>query len=268
MKPDNSSLKSRYNIEALTRGLEVLSLFSPERPSLSLSQIVEILQLNKSTTYRMLSTLESAGYLEQNKATRHYRPGLKVLQLGFTAIHTLELRQIAHPYLERLSQQLGETVSLAALDGFRTIYLDRIRNQSIVGVVLGVGSSLPAHCTALGKVLLAELPNKELKHLLAMHELNAYTPKTLTTKQSLVAELQKVRAQGYAIDDEELAAALRAAAAPVRDFSKRTVAAVNVTGTTLRITQERLREEIIPALVNVTNQISTALGYFLNSSTV
>ena len=262
MKPDNSSPKSRYNIEALARGLDILSLFSAERPSLSLSQIVELLQLNKSTVYRVLSTLESMGYLEQDQVTRQYRPGVKVLQLGFTAINTLELRQIARPYLEKLSQEVGETVSLAALDGFRTIYVDRIRNQSIVGVVLGVGSSLPAHCTALGKVLLAGLPADELNNLLSTHELNAYTPKTLTTKKSLSTELQKIRAQGYAIDDEELASGLRAASAPVRDLSKRTVAAVNVTGATLRITYERLTDEIIPALVNTTNQISTALGYF------
>lgn len=262
MKPNYSSPKSRYHIEALRRGLEILSLFSPERASLSLSQIVELLQLNKSTTYRVLSTLESVGYLEQDKTTRHYRPGLRVLQLGFTAIHTLELRQIARPYLEKLSLELGETVSLAVLDGFRTIYVDRIRNQTIVGVVLGVGSSLPAHCTALGKVLLAGLPLDELNQLLMTHELNAYTPKTLTTKKSLIAELAKVRAQGYAIGDEELASALRATAAPVHDFSQKTVAAVNVTGTTLRITHDRLKKEIIPALINITNQISTALGYF------
>lgn len=262
MKPDHSSPKSRYNIEALTRGLEILSLFSAERASLSLSQIVDLLELNKSTAYRMLSTLESAGYLEQDRTTRQYRPALKVLQLGFAAIHTLELRQIARPYLEKLSKELGETVSLAALDGFRTIYVDRIRNQAIVGVVLGVGSSLPAHCTALGKVLLAGLPMEDLSHLLASHELHAYTHKTLTTKKSLVAELQKIRVQGYAIDDEELASALRAVAAPIRDLSKRSIAAVNVTGTTLRITHERLKEEIIPALLRTTYQISTALGYF------
>jgi PcaR/PcaU/PobR family beta-ketoadipate pathway transcriptional regulator len=262
MKLDNSSPKSRYNVEALARGLETLSLFSADRPSLSLSQIVQLLQLNKTTAYRVLSTLESMGYLERDGATRQYRPGLRVLQLGFTAIHTLEVRQIARPFLERLSQEVGETVSLAALDGFRTIYLDRIRNQSIVGVVVSVGSSLPAHCTALGKVLLAALPEDELNLLLAGQELHAYTPKTLTTKKALVAELHKVCTQGYAIDDEELASALRAAAAPVRDLSRRIVAAVNVTGTTLRITHERLEAEILPALMRTVDKISTALGYF------
>jgi PcaR/PcaU/PobR family beta-ketoadipate pathway transcriptional regulator len=262
MKPDNSSPKSRYNIEALARGLEILSLFSSERSSLSLSQIVQLLQLNKSTAYRVLSTLESMGYLAQDKNTHQYRPSLRVLQLGFTAIHTFEIRKIAHPYLEKLSQELGETVTLAVLDGFRAIYVDRIHNQSVVGVVLGVGSSLPAHCTALGKVLLAGLPVDELNQLLATQELCSYTPKTLTSKKSLIAELAKIRAQGYAIDDEELASALRAAAAPLRDLSRRTVAAINVTGTTLKITYEHLQEEIIPALISTANQISTALGYF------
>lgn len=262
MKPDNSSPKSRYNIEALARGLDILSLFSAEHPSLSLSQIVELLQLNKSTVYRVLSTLESMGYLEQDPITGQYRPGLKVLQLGYTAIHTLELRQIAHPYLEKLSQELMETVSLAVLDGFRTIYVDRIRNQSIVGVVLGVGSSLSAHCTALGKVLLADLPAKDINQLLASNELNAYTPKTLRTRKSLLAVLEEIRQQGYAVDDEELASGLRAVAAPIRDLSKRTIAAANVTGTTLHITDERIQEEIIPALINTTKQISSVLGYF------
>lgn len=265
MKRETAPLtKSRYNIEALARGLEILSLFSAERPSLSLSQIVDLLQLNKSTAYRVLSTLEAMQYLEQDQATRQYRPGLKVLQLGFTAINTLEIRQIAHPYLEKLSQDVGETVSLAVLDGFRTIYVDRIRNQSIVGVVLGVGSSLSAHCTALGKVLLAGLPVKDLNQLLASNELNVYTPKTLGTKKSLLAALDEIRQQGYAIDNEELASGLRAVAAPIRDISRRTIAAANVTGTTLHITDERIQEEIIPALIDTTSQISSVLGYFPN----
>jgi PcaR/PcaU/PobR family beta-ketoadipate pathway transcriptional regulator len=261
MKPSNTPPRSRYNIEALARGLEILSLFSAERPSLSLSQIVELLQLNKSTVYRVLSTLEAMQYLQQDTTTRLYRPGLKVLQLGFTAINSIEIRQVARPYLERLSQEVGETVSLAVLNGFHTIYVDRVRNQAIVGVVLGVGSSLPAYCTSLGKILLADLPSGELNNLLAANELTAYTPNTLTTKKALRAELQNISQQGFAIDDEELASGLRAASAPIRDLTRRAVAAVNVSGTTLRISLERLNNEIIPALINTTNQISAALGY-------
>lgn len=262
MKSDKSSPKSRYNIEALSRGLEVLSLFSAERPELSLSQIVELLKLNKSTAYRILTTLEARQYLEQKPDSHLYRPALKTLQIGFAAISSLEVSQIAHPYLERLSQEVGETVSLAVLDGFRTVYVDRIHNQTIVGVVLRIGSSLPAHCTALGKVLLADLPLEELNNLLASQELTAYTPKTLVTREALLAELETIRCQGYAIDDEELASGLRAAAAPIRDLSKRAIAAVNVTGNTLRISHDRLTSEIIPAVIYTSKQVSSALGYF------
>jgi IclR family pca regulon transcriptional regulator len=263
MKPDASPSKNRYNIEALARGLEILSLFSVERPALSLSQIVATLQLNKSTAYRVLSTLEALGYLEQDAVTRLYRPGLRVLQLGFTAVNSLEIRQIARPHLERLSQQLGETVSLAALDGFRTVYVDRVRNQAIVGVTLGVGSSLPAHCSSLGQVLLADLPASDLDALLASHELSAYTPKTLTSAAALRARLEEIRRRGYAIGDEELAPGLRAASAPVRDSSGRAAAAVNVTGSTDRLSYQRLDEQIIPALLETAARISTALGYIL-----
>lgn len=266
MKPIDFAQKSRYNIEALSRGLQILSLFSVERPELSLSQIVELLKLNKSTAYRILTTLQAMQYLEQNPDSRLYRPSLKILQLGFAAINNLEIHQIAHPYLEQLSQELNETVSLAILDGFRTVYVDRIRNQAIVGVVLGVGSSLPAHSTALGKVLLADLPIEELNNLLATHEMITYTPRTLTTKEALLIELETIRQRGFAIDDEELASGLRAAAAPVRDISKRAIAAVNVTGNTLNISREHLMREIIPALISTTSKISESLGYFPEKS--
>ncbi len=261
MELDVRPLKSRYNIEALARGLEVLSLFSVLCPALSLTQIVEKLQVNKSTAYRVLSTLEAMHYLEQDPSTRLYRPGLKVLELGFTAINGIEIRQLVHPHLERLSQSIGETVSMAVLNGFQTIYVDRIRNQMIVGVVLGVGSSLPAHCTSLGKILLADLAENELNKLLESNPLNGFTPKTVSTPAKLTADLALARQNGYAIDDEELASGLRAVSAPIRDISGRVIAAVNVTGTIDRISFDRLNSEIIPALLDVTGQISAALGY-------
>ncbi|MCX6080143.1 MAG: IclR family transcriptional regulator [Chloroflexi bacterium] len=262
MKLDDPAQKSRYNIEALARGLEILSLFSANCPALSLTQIVETLQINKSTAYRVLSTLDAMQYLQQDPSTRLYRPGLKVLQLGFTAINSIEIRQIVHPYLERLSQEIGETVSLAVLNGFQTIYIDRIRNQMIVGVILGIGSSLPAHCTSLGKVLLADLPTVALNKLLESNELIRFTPRTVSTPDALRGELDFARQNGYALDDEELASGLRAASAPIRDISRSVIAAVNVTGTVERISLERLKAEIVPALLDVTHQISTALGYF------
>jgi len=253
--------KTKYNIEALSRGLEVLSLFTYEHSTLSFPQIVSFLKLSKSTVFRMLVTLESMHYVEQDPNTRLYRPGIRVIQLGFAAINSMEIRQIARPYLEKLSKRLDETVSLAVLDGFRTIYLDRIRNQSIVGVLLQIGSSLPAHCSALGKVLLADLPLDALDKLLSENELTGFTEKTITTPAALLKDLEDIRMRGYALGDEELAIGLRAVSAPIRDFSLKAVAAVNVTAQIQRMEGDRTNNEIIPALLDTVNTISLSLGF-------
>jgi IclR family pca regulon transcriptional regulator len=252
--------ESRYSIEALARGLNVLALFSSESPSLSLTDIVDTLRLGKSTAFRVLSTLEALGYLERDPTTRRYRPGLKVLQLGFTALNGLEVGQVARPYLERLAQGVNETASLGVLDGMRIIYVDRIRNQAIVGVVIGIGSHVPAHCTSLGKALLADLPPDELDCRLADADLTAYTSRTIVDRQALLAELALVRQRGYATSDEELAVGLRAVAAPIRNVTQKAVAAINVSGPVTTISRERLKTEIMPAVVKTAAQISLALG--------
>ena len=257
--------KSRYGIESLARGLATLALFSSDAPSLSFTEIVETLKLNKSTAFRVLSTLETAGYLERDAATRRYRPGLKVLQLGFTALSSLEVRQIARPYLERVALETDETASLAVLDGLHIIYVDRVRNRAIVGVVLGVGSRAPAHSTSLGKVLLADLPPEEIARRLAHTDLTAYTPHTIVDHRALLSELALIRKRGYAINDEELAIGLRGVSAPIRDATRRAVAAINVSGPTATISRERLKSEIMPAVVKTAGHISLALGYALGA---
>lgn len=263
MKPMGTKMEtseSRYQIEALARGLAILELFTSEEPSLSLSDIVAALGLNKSTAFRFLSTLEAMGYLEREPSTRRYRPSLKVLRLGFRAIN-LEVRQVARPHLERLAQELGETVSLGVLRGTDVVYIDRVRNRAIVGVTLGLGSQLPAHTTTIGKVLLADLPPDELTTFLESVRFEELTPRTLTTGEALLTELNIVRTQGYAICDEELAPGLRAAGAPVRDIDGKAIAAINVSGSISTISHERLKAEIVPAVVRTAHQISSALGY-------
>jgi PcaR/PcaU/PobR family beta-ketoadipate pathway transcriptional regulator len=252
---------SRYNIEALSRGLGILELFTAKNPSLTLTEVAALLTLNKSTAFRILSTLETMGYLERDPASRRYRPSLKVLHLGFGAINRLEVRQVARQYLEQVAQELDETVSLAVLYGTDIIYVDRIRNRAIVGVVLDIGSHVPAHCTTMGKVLLANLEEDELQAFLGMGELTRYTSRTLTDKDILLKELEAIRRDGYATSDGELAIGLRAAGAPIRDNNGKAVAAIGISGSMSTINLQRLRKEIVPAVVRTAEQISLALGY-------
>src|SRR5581483_1227400 len=261
MKPPASTTKSRYTIEALARGLAALALFTAERPSLPFNEIVEALGLPKSSAFRVIATLEQLGYLEQNPTTRHYRPGLKVFQLGFAALAGLELQQVARPQLERLAAELDETASLAVLEGADIVYIDRIRNRAIVGVMLGIGSHLPAHCASLGKVLLADLPEPELAQRLSHANLARMTDNTIVDRAALLAELAEIREHGYAISDQELAAGLRAVAAPIRDRSRRAVAAINISGPTTTLNRERLEQAVVPAVVAAAERISRGLGY-------
>jgi DNA-binding IclR family transcriptional regulator len=208
-----------------------------------------------------VATLEKAGYLMRDSDTRRYRPGIKVLQLGFTAISSLDIRQVARPYLVQLSQQVGETVSLSVLDGMEIVYIDRVRNQQIVGVVLGMGSRLPAHCASMGKAMLAHLPPEELRRRLDQAGLKPRTPKSLVDWAALEDELERVRQQGYAINDEELEIGLRAVAAPIWDSSSQVVAAANITGSAAMLSLERLESELALAVRHTADQISRALGY-------
>ena len=264
MKPRIGRTKmsdSKYTIDALLRGLKILSLFSHETPSLSLTDIVKATGINKTTVFRMVTTLEDAGYLMRNPETRRYRPGVRVLQLGFTAISGLDVRQAARPYLEQLSQQVGETVSLSVLDGMEVVYIDRVRNRQIVGVVLGMGSRLPAHCASMGKAMLAHLTPAELQRRLDQAELKPCTPKSLADRTALEADLAVVRERGFAINDEELEIGLRAAAAPIWDSSGQVVAAANITGSAAMISRERLVNELAPAVKETASKISQSLGY-------
>jgi IclR family pca regulon transcriptional regulator len=252
---------NQYTVETLLRGLDILILFTRETPSLTLTEITHRTGLNKATVFRFVATLEQAGYLVRDPETKRYTPGLKVLQLGFAAISSLELRQVARPFLEELSQRVGETVSLSILDGTEIIYVDRVRNRQIVGVVLGLGSRLPAHCTSMGKAMLANLEHVELEDRLGQAALRPCTPKSLVDSGTLNSELEKIRQQGYAINDEELEIGLRAVAAPIWDSSNKVCGAINVTGSAAMISSKRLIHDLAPEVMKTASGISLALGY-------
>ncbi len=252
---------SSYTIEALLRGMQVLSLFSRETPALSLTQIKNAAGINKTTAFRIVSTLESAGYLERDPQTKHYYPGLKVLQLGFTALSSLEFRQVARPYLRRLSQETGRTVSLSMLDGMEVVYVDRVLVQQVFGVVLGLGSRIPAHCASLGKAMLAHLPSEDLNRRLVGNDLQDHTPNTLIDRADLDADLSRVRQLGYSVNDEEWVLGLRSTAAPILDNDGIMVGAVNISVSAAEVSRSELESKFSPAVRDIARQISHALGY-------
>ncbi|MGD2177388.1 MAG: IclR family transcriptional regulator C-terminal domain-containing protein [Anaerolineae bacterium] len=252
--------KDQYYIEALGRGLGVLEAFSRESPDLSLTEIAEATGLSKSTAFRFAYTLEELGFLKRDPETLQYRPGLKVLRLGFTALNSLEMGQIAQPYLKALSAECGWTTNMTVRDEAEIVYVARNKTQQILSVDLHLGSRLPVYCTSMGKAQLIDLSRQELHGLLGAGPYERRGPNTITTLAALAAELDQVRLKGYAVADEELAPGLRAVAAPVRGHSERVVAAVNVSVPSVRVSREELENGLAPRVVATARQISGALG--------
>jgi IclR family transcriptional regulator, pca regulon regulatory protein len=218
--------------QSLERGLAILGAFTPDRPALGIMELARELALTRSTTHRYVATLASLGFLEQDDTTRKYRLGPRVLDLGFATLGSMGLREIAAPHLRRLTDATGHTSNLAIRDDTDVILIDRVRGRPgryhHLEFTLHVGSRIPAYCSATGKALLAFLPPPDLHRLLERIDLVQRGPRTLTDRTALLAELERVRRTGIAVNDEELESALRSIAAPVRARSGEVVAAVNV----------------------------------------
>jgi IclR family pca regulon transcriptional regulator len=258
------SLREPRYSQSLERGLAILGCFTPSRPVLGIADIADELGMSRSTTHRYVITLVALGYLEQG-ASRKYRLGLRVTDLGMSALNSTGLREHARPYLEDLRQRTSYTASLGVLDGVEVLFVDRARSfrrgQSQIDRGLQAGSRVPAYCTAMGKMLLANLPESQQREALAELKPTKHGPNTILSKKALRAELEQVRDAGFAVDDEELAADLYAIAAPVRNESRDVVAAVSLAAPSPVIALEELVDALGPHLVTTADRISARLGY-------
>ncbi len=251
--------------QSLERGLAILSAFNSGRPLLGVSELARQIGLSRSTTHRYVSTLAQLGYLQQDPLTRKYRLGTRVLDLGFSAINSMELREVAAPCLQQLSDELGYTVNMAILAGADVVYVERCRSSRVaqreIDLNLHVGSRLPAYCTSLGKVLLAYLPEAEQDVAIGRTELVRRGPNTITSRTGLRAELQRVRADGFAVSNEELAYGLRSIAAPIHSRNREGAAAINLAVHTSMVTMNELVAQLSPALRRAASEISRRAGY-------
>lgn len=258
------SLREPRYSQSLERGLAILGCFRPERPVLGIADIADELGMSRSTTHRYVITLVALGFLEQG-ASRKYRLGLRVTDLGMSALNSTGLREHSRPYLEELRQRTSYTVNLAVLDGPEILYVDRARSfrrgQNKIDLNLRPGSRLPAYCTSMGKILLAYLPDEEQKDLISNMQLVRRGPNSMTSKKALRTELEHVREEGMAVNDEELAEGLYSISAPVRSESREVVAAVNMAVHSSMISLDELVDALGPHLVATADNISARLGY-------
>jgi IclR family pca regulon transcriptional regulator len=244
---------------SLARGLTVIQAFSPQSLHLSISQLSKRTGLPRASVRRCLHTLSKLGFAGSDDGRTFYLLS-RVLPLGHSYLSSLPLSTVAQPVLERLSHILHESSSIAILDGIEIVYVARANVTRIVAIDLGVGTRLPAFCTSIGRVLLANLPAEEIEALLPRIEFSRYTDRTLTSVEQLRRALLSVRRDGYAIVDEELEVGLRSMAVPVQNSTGRVLAAINSGVNGQRVSVQDMQTRFLPYLRAAAQELCPLLG--------
>jgi IclR family pca regulon transcriptional regulator len=251
-------LESGEFVIALQRGLDVLRAFGRDTPVLTLTQVAQLTGLSRGTSRRLLHTLVALGYIRMDG--REFRLTPRVLDIGYSYLAALDLVDLVREDMDGLARRTGESSSVAVLDRDDVVYVARAPASRIMSVALGLGSRLPAYCTSLGRVLLAGLRPAELEGYLADVRFEPLTSRTITDREGLRTELDRVRAQGWALVDQELEIGVRSMAAPLHNRTGCTVAAINVSAHAGRVTLDAMRHDFLPPLLGAAGAISQILA--------
>jgi DNA-binding IclR family transcriptional regulator len=232
----------RLRVKVLDRAVALLESFSLQSPELGVVELAKLTGLSKGTVHRLLSALEDHRLIEQDPMSKRYRLGLRLFELGSRAVARVDVAERAMPYLNELVRETGDTANLGVLDRGMVLYIAKVEGWHSLRMPSQVGKRLQAHCTGLGKALLAHRPDGEVEQIAREPGLLRHTPDTIVDLDALREELRLTRARGYAVDDEELEHGIRCVGAPVRDFTGEVVAAISISGPSTRITSESVPE--------------------------
>lgn len=255
--PNNSI----YKVQALERALDILDCFSFQDRELSLSEIVKITGLNKTTAKRLIFNLKSRGYLQQDPQTKAYQLGMRLFELGGIVFSSFSLRRAAAFPMSRLQNQTGATVLLGVKLDDQLVYIDKREGNGMLRISSDVGWHRPLHYGMLGMVLMSSLDSNEVKKILSEHPLQPHTPFSITDQDAFSLRLEQIRDRGYVIEKEEAVEGLMGIAAPIRDYSRQVTAAL---GVALPLGQRNLNKDldhIIKLVKKTCEKISSDLGY-------
>lgn len=231
---------ARGGVQSVHRTLDVLEALAARGGEANFAMLREDLGLPPSTLHRILATLVSRGYVRQDPYNGRYRIGSRAFQVGSHFLEPGNLRDLARPVMRALAARVGESVNLAVRDGDAAMYVETVESSQTVRTFARIGARVPLHCTGVGKALLSGASPEEVRRIARQQGLKAYTPHTLTRVADLLAEVNRVRELGYALDREEYELGVRCAAAPVHDHIGHVVAALSASGPAYRLTDETL----------------------------
>ncbi len=246
---------------AVERALIILKHLSRSEDELGIRELSRELGFSPAGVQKIMNALHEQGFVAQNEQTKRYALGPAVLQIGLAMLGQLEVRQVARPYMKALAKETGETAMLGIRDSDEVFYIDKALPDSEIRMDVPLGVSRPYHCTAVGKILLAQLPAGEFERLAAADSFAQVTPNSITNPDQLAAELEDIRQKGYALDREEFKLGARCVAAPIHNHNGQLVAAITVAGPTGRI--EANLDALIEQVLTKGREISARLGYSL-----
>jgi len=247
-------------VNSVARALDILDSLAAHRGEVGVTEVSQEIGVHKSTVSRVLATMESRGYVSRNGTSGKYCLGMRLVELASYRLEQIDLRSQARPFLEELVRATGETAHLAVFDQGKVVYVDKVDTPQTLMMRSRIGYRAFAHCTALGKAILSGLPDDVVERVLSEKGLPRFTPNTIVDPLALKEHLRRVRAQGYAIDDEEHEEGIRCAAAAVLNHTGRVIGALSVSGPTLRVSRQDV--ETIGNLVrDSARRLSASLGY-------
>lgn len=258
---ENMYEKSSKSNQSVEKAMQIIEVMAEARGPMRLQDIAGKTSLPSSTALRMVNTLVKCGYAYQDQATLKYGLTLQFARIGSMVGSQLTLRELAHPIMEELSAKCKESSCLAIEQGQQVVYIDLVEGpDSMLRIMQRIGKRAPMHCTGIGKLLLLNYSLEELDHFISTSGMEAFTANTITEREALLEELKQVRAQGWAIDDEECEVGARCIAAGIYDYTGRVIAGISVSGPTTRIDFKKCAF-ISEAVTTAARQISQLMGY-------
>jgi len=247
-------------VKSVSRALDIMLLISMKKSGLGVTEIARQIDINKSSVYRILSTLVQYGFIEQDKETGRYKLGYKFLEVSSRLLESIDLREEARPFLTELEKETNEVIHLVVYDQGEVVYIEKLDGNEALRMHSKVGKRAPMHCTSVGKAILAYLPANIVAGILERKGMPVHTDRTIINQDEFLKELTLVREKGYALDDEENEYGIRCLGVPIFDHLGQVAAAISISGPTIRMTDERL-QQLQPKILSIGKKISKRIGY-------
>lgn len=249
------------NVQSLERAFTLLDTLSEYPEGIQITRLSEKVGLSKSTVHRLLATLINMNYVRKDPESEKYKLGYRIIYLSRNIINSIDVIPVAKPFLEALSEDVNETIHLCIEDMGEVMYVDKIESNQTIRMFSRVGSRAPMYCTGVGKVLLSGMAPEDYRNVIEKTEFISKTPHTITSKEQLNDVIELIRERGYGLDDIENEEGIRCIAAPIIDSRGKVIASFSISGPTTRMTMERVNNELVAKVREVSMQISRQLGY-------